>query len=115
MSRKKSTQSGLVYSTDKDLEITPPATPGEDDLTLSPQQQDLRVYLDRMPAGKMLTRITGFIGQKEDLEKLGKLLKHSCGVGGSVKDGNILVQGDKRDRVLEVLLKTGYRGKKAGG
>ena len=114
MSRKKSTQSGLVYSTDRNLDI--PATPsGEDQLTLPPAQQDLRVYLDRMPGGKMLTRVTGFIGQSEDLEKLGKMLKHSCGVGGSVKEGNILVQGDKRDRVLEVLLKTGYKGKKAGG
>jgi translation initiation factor 1 len=115
MSRKKSTNSGLVYSTDKNMDIQPVAESGEEQLTLPPQQQDLRVYLDRMPAGKMVTRVTGFIGQPEDLDKLGKLLKHSCGVGGSVKEGNILVQGDKRDRVLEVLLKTGYRGKKAGG
>ncbi|HEV7231607.1 MAG TPA: translation initiation factor [Bacteroidia bacterium] len=115
MARKKSSSSGLVYSTDKNLDITPPAENGEDQITLPPQQQDLRVYLDRMPGGKVLTRVTGFVGQTEDLEKLGKMLKHSCGVGGSVKEGNILVQGDKRDRVLELLLKTGYRGKKAGG
>ncbi len=115
MTRKKSTNSGLVYSTDKTLDIPTPGEPGEEQLTLAPEKQDLRVYLDRMPGGKVLTRVTGFIGQKEDLEKLGKLLKHSCGVGGSVKEGNILVQGDKRDRVLEVLLKTGYKGKKAGG
>jgi translation initiation factor 1 len=115
MNRKKSTNSGLVYSTDKNLDIPSPAGDGEDQITLPPQQQDLRVYLDRMPGGKMVTRISGYIGQTEDLEKLGKMLKHSCGVGGSVKEGNILIQGDKRERVMELLLKTGYRGKKAGG
>ena len=107
--------SGLVYSTDKNMEMPAVGNTDEEQITLPPAQQDLRVHLDRMPGGKVVTRITGFVGQTEDLEKLGKMLKHSCGVGGSVKEGNILVQGDKRERVLEVLLKTGYKGKKAGG
>jgi translation initiation factor 1 len=115
MTRKKTTGGGLVYSTDKNQELATPATEGEDVITLPAAQQDLRIFLDRMPGGKMLTRISGFIGQTEDMDKLGKMLKHSCGVGGSVKEGNILVQGDKRDRILEVLLKTGYKAKKAGG
>ena len=115
MSRKKSSNSGLVYSTDKNMDLPQASENAEDQITLPPQQQDLRVYLDRMPGGKVVTRVSGFLGQKEDLEKLGKMLKHSCGVGGSVKEGNILIQGDKRDRVMELLLKTGYRGKKAGG
>ncbi len=115
MTRKKTSSGGLVYSTDKNQEL--PVTPaeGEDQETLPAAQQDLRIFLDRMPGGKMLTRVTGFVGQAADMDKLGKMLKHSCGVGGSVKEGNILVQGDKRERILEVLLKTGYKAKKAGG
>jgi translation initiation factor 1 len=113
MSRKKSTRGGLVYSTDRSQEIQP-ETP-DTEITLPPQQQDLRIFLDRIAGDKMVTRVSGFVGETADLEKLGKMLKHSCGVGGSVKEGNILVQGDKRDRVLELLLKTGYKAKKAGG
>lgn len=104
----------MVYSTNKNQELDAASSETEQH-TPPPQQQDLRVHLDSIRGDKMVTRITGFQGKEEDLEKLGKMLKHSCGVGGSVKDGVILIQGDKREKVMELLKKTGYKGKKAGG
>lgn len=114
MSKKKKSAEGVVYSTNPDFnysfqEENNPVTP-------SPKQQDLRVLLDKKQrAGKAVTLITGFIGTTEDLESLGKLLKNKCGVGGTVKDGEILIQGDHRERILKLLLDAGYKAKKAGG
>jgi translation initiation factor 1 len=112
---KKSDKNGVVFSTNPDYKFEAE----EDDIiqTLAPEKQALRIWLDRKNrAGKDATLIKGFIGDNEDLEALGKTLKTKCGTGGTAKDGEIIIQGDMRDKVLELLLKMGYKlAKKAGG
>jgi translation initiation factor 1 len=100
---------GLVYSTNKGLSTE------REPATLPPQQQDLRIHLDRLKGNKEVTRIVGFVGKPGDLDDLGRTLKSKCGVGGNTKDGVILLQGDHRDKVLAYLAEKGYRAKKAGG
>lgn len=104
---------GMVYSTNPDFKYETDEEPEIE--TLAPNKQQLRVWLDRKQrAGKVVTLVKGFVGRDEDLQLLGKLLKNKCGVGGSAKEGEILIQGDHRDRVVELLLKEGYNAKKAG-
>lgn len=105
---------GMVYSTNPEFEYT--TDDASEAETLCPSQQDLRVWLDtKSRAGKKVTLVKGFVGTEEELKKLGSLLKNKCGVGGSVKDGEIIIQGDFRDRVVDILIKEGYKAKKAGG
>lgn len=105
---------GVVFSTDPNFtyQFEQEDTPA----TLPPQQQKLRVTLDRKQrGGKAVTLITGFVGSEEDLADLGKFLKTRCGVGGSAKDGEMLVQGDHREKVIQLLKEKGYSQTKQSG
>ena len=108
MSKKnKPDTRGFVYSTDPDFSFEEEQSTTE---TLPPAQQKLKVRLDtKHRAGKAVTLVDGFIGKEEDLEELGKKLKSFCGTGGSAKDGEIIVQGDQREKVLQWLMKNGYK------
>ena len=113
MSKKDKNRLNVVYSTNPDFkyEEQEEAQAG----TLPPAKQNLRVYLDRLGGGKLLSRVTGFVGAEGDLESLCKMLKQRCGVGGNTKEGQILIQGDNREKIVTLLTKDGYKIKKAGG
>ncbi len=112
--KKKKGKSGIVYSTDPNFDY--PDNEEEAAETLPPQQQDLRVWIDRKGRkGKEVTFITGFVGREEDLKDLGKSLKTKLGVGGSVKEGELLIQGSFRDEICDFLQNKGYKVKKSGG
>jgi len=104
---------GVVYSTDSSFSFQ---YEKQDEQTTLPQaQQNLRVSLDKSGrAGKQVTLITGYVGTSADLETLTKTIKTKCGVGGSAKDGEILIQGDVRDKVVQLLVKEGYKAKRSG-
>ena len=104
---------GVVFSTNPDFNYD--TAQEEDTATLPPAQQNLKVWLDRLKGGRVATVVRGFVGSGNDLAALGKELKKSCGVGGTAKDGEIIIQGDHRDRVIELLIKAGYKAKRAGG
>ena len=104
----------VVYSTNPDFQYETEAE--EEPSTLPPAQQRLRVQLDRKNrGGKTVTLVTGFIGAEDDLKELGKLLKSKCGVGGTAKDGEIIIQGDFKQKVAELLQKAGYAQTKTVG
>lgn len=111
---KKDTRAGVVYSTNPEFAYQNSGVP--ETATLPPQQQQLRVQLDKKQrGGKQVTLITGFVGTDAGLQALAKILKTKCGGGGSAKDGEILVQGDFREKILVLLVQAGYKAKKIGG
>ncbi len=111
MAKKKK---NIVYSTNPDFQFDYDEDPEED--TIPNNQQTLRVLLDKKQRkGKVVTLIEGFKGSSEDLKELGKTLKSKCGGGGSAKDGEILIQGDHRDKIMDLLKADGYKVKRVGG
>jgi translation initiation factor 1 len=106
MSKKKRDSKGFVYSTDPNFRFE---EENESLETLPPLQQKLKVRVDtKHRAGKAVTLIEGFVGKDEDLQEIGKKLKTFCGTGGSAKDGEIIIQGDQRDKILQWLKNNGY-------
>lgn len=104
----------VVYSTNPNFQYEVDEV--EEQATLSKNEQNLYVSIDRKQrAGKEVTLVEGFVGSADDLSDLGKLLKQKCGVGGSAKDGLIIVQGNFKDKVFDILVKDGYNVKKKGG
>jgi len=104
----KKNRVGVVYSTNPDFRYQYDDEPEAD--TLPPQQQKLRVSIERHHrGGKTVTLVTGFVGTDDDLQALGRRLKNKCGVGGSAKDGEIIIQGEQVDRVKQLLAEEGYR------
>lgn len=113
-SKKFNNFEGVVFSTNPEYEFEGISEELEE--TPLAKHQDLRVQLDKKQrGGKAVTLITGFKGKEEDFVSLGKMLKTKCGVGGTVKDGEILIQGDFRTKVMEILLKEGFKVKRIGG
>lgn len=105
--KKKPNKDGIVFSTDPSFSYEEETAAAAE--TLMPGQQQLKVRLDtRHRGGKAVTLVNGFTGIEADLETLGKQLKTFCGTGGSVKDGEIIIQGDQRDKVMQWLQRQGY-------
>lgn len=116
MSKKKLSSledlGGFVFSTNTNFEFESE----EQEDTLAPEKQFLEAHFsNKGRGGKTVTVITGFVGLEEDLKSLGKLLKTKCGVGGSIKDNEIIIQGNYRDKIMEILKKEGYNIKRVGG
>ena len=104
---------GVVYSTSSDFEYSYQDQGAQE--TLPPGKQNLKVSLDKSGrAGKQVTLVSGFVGSTDDLEQLAKMLKTKCGVGGSSKEGAIVMQGDLREKIVAILLKEGYKAKRMG-
>ena len=114
MSKKNKERLNVVYSTNPNYSYE--FEQQEEQETLAPSEQTLYISIDKKQrGGKEVTLIEGFVGTDEDLKELGKLLKSKCGVGGTAKDGEIIVQGSFRDKIIELLTKEGYKTKRKGG
>ena len=112
MGRNKKNKKGVMYSTNPDFEYEYEDNEVE---TIANNQQNLKVCIDKHRAGKSVVIIKDFIGTTDDLKSLGKILKEKCSVGGSAKNGEIIIQGNVRDKVMEILEKEGYYYKSVGG
>ena len=112
MEKNKKNLKGVMYSTNPDFKFE---YENEKMDTLPNNQQNLEVCIDKHRAGKIAVIIKGFVGASDDLKALGKILKAKCGVGGSSKNGEIIIQGDLRDKVMDILAKEGYNYKRVGG
>lgn len=111
--KSKKVTGDIVYSTNPDFTYENDSK--EIVETLPPGEQNLRVWLDRKKRkGKVVTLVQGFIGTDDDLKNLAKMLKTKCGVGGTAKDDEIVIQGEVREKVLEILIDQGYKARKAG-
>lgn len=113
MSNKNKNKSGIVYSTNPEFEFQENASMVP--ALRSPSAQNLRLWLERGKGGKVSSVVRGYIGPESDLQELGKQLKQLCGAGGSVKESEIIIQGDAREKIFSYLIKQGYNVKKAGG
>ena len=104
----------VVYSTNPDFAYE--IDDEQEAETLEPGKQNLKVSIDRKQrAGKSVTLVQGFVGTSDDLKELAKMLKNKCGVGGSAKDGEIIIQGEFKQKVFDLLLQAGYKVKMSGG
>jgi len=112
MAKKGKNKKGIMYSTNPDFEYEYENTEMEN---IPASEQNLNICIDKHRAGKIAVIIKGFVGTTEDLKALGKMLKTKCGVGGSVKNGEILIQGNVRDKVMEILEEEGFNYKRVGG
>ena len=112
MDKKGKNKKGVMYSTNPDFEYE---YENEEMETLPNKEQHLKVCIDKHRADKIAVIIKDFIGTTDDLKDLGKRLKSKCGVGGSAKNGEIIIQGNVRDKVLELLKKEGFNYKRVGG
>tara|TARA_B100000315_G_scaffold142432_1_gene131473 strand:+ start:137 stop:475 length:339 start_codon:yes stop_codon:yes gene_type:complete len=111
MSQKRKNRKGVMYSTDPNFKYEY----GENKLeTIPNKDQMLKIYIDKYRSGKIAIIIKEFVGTTDDLKNLGKVLKTKCGVGGSVKNGELIIQGNIREKLIEILDKEGYRYKRIG-
>ena len=112
MKKNKNNRNGMIYSTNPNFEFE---YDNEEMDTIANNQQNLKVCIDKHRAGKIAVILKGFVGNTDDLKALSKILKARCGVGGSTKNGEIIIQGDLRDKVMDILAKEGYNYKRVGG
>ena len=112
MNKKKNSRKGVMYSTNPNFEYIYEEKKIE---TLKPKDQNLKIFIDKKRAGRIAVIIKGYIGSNHDLDSLCRLLKTKCAVGGTAKNGEIIIQGDVRDKVMDILEKEGYNYKRAGG
>ena len=112
MGKNKKNRKGIMYSTNPDFEYE---YENQEMETLPASKQNLKICIDKHRAGKISVIIKNFVGTTDDLKKLGKLLKKKCGVGGSTKNGEVIIQGNMREKVMKILQKEGFHYKRVGG